>query len=211
MQHTATGSGPATPMTTLSAQQRCRRDAIALAHLPLADQIAAAFSKRYRRLLDPDDLTQIAREALLHAAARCIPERPPAPYLRRYITGALQHHLRDQARLVRISRRAHESRRWPLTHLSLDQPHPSAGGSWLDQLEDPAPSQSAAQHDNDLLAAVLERLPAPQAAALRLTLLQGHSIRSAARQLGISASALHRHRSRAVTQLCQAALLPCAA
>lgn len=66
-------------MTTLTAQQRCRRDAIAMAHLPLADQIAAAFSKRYRRLLDPDDLTQIAREALLHAAARCIPERPPAP------------------------------------------------------------------------------------------------------------------------------------
>ena len=191
-------------MPSLSATPRNRRDVIALTHLSLADQLAASFSRRFRSLLDPDDITQIAREALLHAASRCIPSQPPAPYLRRCITGALQHHLRDQVRLVRISRRAHESWRWPLSHLSLHQPHPT-GGSWLDQLEDTTPAaQPNAPDERALLPSLIEQLPAAQAAALRLTLLQGHSIRSAARQLGISATTLHRHRSQAVSQLRQA-------
>ncbi len=191
-------------MSSLSTTSRRRRDAIALAHLSLADQLASSFSRRFRSLLDPDDITQIAREALLHAASRCIPSRPPAPYLRRCITGALQHHLRDQVRLVRISRRAHESRRWPLTHLSLHQPHPT-GGSWLDQLVDTTPAAQPSTPDEiAVLPSLIEQLPAPQAAALRLTLLQGHSIRSAARQLGISATTLHHHRSQAVSQLRQA-------
>ncbi len=195
-------------MSSLSTTSRRRRDAIALAHLSLADQLAASFSRRFRSLLDPDDITQIAREALLHAASRCIPSRPPAPYLRRCITGALQHHLRDQVRLVRISRRAHESRRWPLCHLSLHQPHPT-GGFWLDQLADT--TTQAQPHPPDelaLLPSLLEQLPAPQAAALTLTFLQGCTIRSAAHQLGISATTLHRHRflerSQAVRQLRQA-------
>jgi RNA polymerase sigma-B factor len=191
-------------MSSLSSTPRNRRDVIALNHLSLADQIANSFFRRFRSLLDPDDITQIAREALLLAASRCIPSQPPAPYLRRCITGALQHHLRDQVRLVRISRRAHESRRWPLSHLSLHQPHPT-GGLWLDQLEDSTPSaQPNTPNELAVLPSLLEQLPAPQAAALRLTLLQGHSIRSAARQLGISATTLHRHRSQAVSQLRQA-------
>jgi RNA polymerase sigma-B factor len=196
-------------MSSLTTTQRNRRDAIALAHLDLADQIATSFSRRFRSLLDPDDLKQVAREALLRAASRCRSSTPPAPYLRRCITGALQHHLRDHARLVRISRRAHESRRWPLIHLSLDQHHPSTDGTWLDQLHAQhslstharTGSTDSSDCDVALLQSCIAQLPAPQAAALRLTLLQGHSIRSAARLLGISATALHRHRHSAIHTL----------
>jgi RNA polymerase sigma-B factor len=49
--------------------------------------------------------------------------------LRRCINGALQHHLRDRVRLVRISRREHEKGTWPLGHTSLDVP--AAGESFL--------------------------------------------------------------------------------
>jgi len=177
-----------------------RRDAIALAHLSLADQIASAAARRFRGLLDRDDLIQIAREALLHSAACCDANRPPQPYLRRCITGAIQRHIRDGVRLVRISRRAHEQHpgHWPLSHLSLDIPHPSGQGSWLEHLPFSSTTGSTQEASID---ALLDQLPAAQAAALRLTLLQGQSIRSAASSLGISASALHRLRTAALQAL----------
>jgi RNA polymerase sigma factor (sigma-70 family) len=190
-------------MTSRSFQKQqplMRRDAIALAHLSLADQIASATARRLRGLLDRDDLIQIAREALLHAAARCDANRPPEPYLRRCITGAIQRHIRDGVRLVRISRRAHEQRRgqWPLSHLSLDIPHPSGQGSWLEHLPSASPTGSTQEASID---ALIDQLPAAQAAALRLTLLQGRSIRGAASSLGISASSLHRLRTAALQAL----------
>jgi hypothetical protein len=39
--------------------------------------------------------------------------QPAEPYLRRCISGALQHHLRDRVRLVRIPRRLHEQGQCP--------------------------------------------------------------------------------------------------
>jgi hypothetical protein len=51
---------------------------------------------------------------------RCKAGEPAEPYLRRCISGALQHHLRDRVRLVRIPRRLHEQGQCPLGHISLD-------------------------------------------------------------------------------------------
>ncbi len=143
---------------------------------------------------------------------------PPEPYLRRCITGAIQHHIRNGVRLVRVSRRAHERGHWPFSHVSLDAPHPSGGGSWLDQLAAasapawiPSPASeltptdcspdATGSTDDALIDALLDQLPAPQAAALRLTLLQGYSIRSAASSLGISATSIHRLRNTALRSL----------
>ena len=109
------------------------RNALVLEHLPLADAIASATARRLFPLVEREDLIQVAREALVRSAPRCRAGEPAGPYLRRCIAGALQHHLRDRVRLVRISRREHEKGPWPLGHTSLDAP--AAGElSLLEQL-----------------------------------------------------------------------------
>lgn len=204
---------PTGPSPSLSPVQRRHRDVLVLAHLELADRIAAAWARSLGRLAERDDLIQVARLALVLSAARVEPGRPAAPYLRRCIEGALKHHLRDRVRLVRISRRAHEAGRWPLAHLSLDAPHPD-GGCWIDHLS--APNSELPNHASVAemiqpqaapaaipltLEALLEQLPAQQAAALRLTVLQGQSLRSAAQALGTSCSTLNRRQRKALATL----------
>jgi DNA-directed RNA polymerase specialized sigma24 family protein len=112
------------------------RDALVLEHLLLADAIASATARRLFPLVEREDLIQVAREALVRSAPRCRAGESAVPYLRRCISGALQHHLRDRVRLVRISRREHEKGTWPLGHTSLDAP--AAGElSLLEQLVAP--------------------------------------------------------------------------
>jgi hypothetical protein len=60
---------------------------------------------RFFPLVVREDLIQVAREALLRSVLRCK-------------AGALQHHLRDRVRLVRIPRRLHEKGQCPLGHIS---------------------------------------------------------------------------------------------
>ena len=84
------------------------RDALVLQHLSLADAVASAVARRFFPLVEREDLIQVAREALLRSVLRCKAGEPAEPYLRRCISGALQHHLRDRVRLVRIPRRLHE-------------------------------------------------------------------------------------------------------
>lgn len=188
-----------------------QRDALVLAHLPLADGQAGLLYRRIRGLVERDDLMQLAREALVRAAARLDLSQPPEPYLKRCIRGALLHYLRDQVRLVRIPRRLHESGTVPFVHSSLDRPHPD-GGSWLEHLPaDAAPQPCSGtavappSTQQQALEQLVEQLPAAQAAAVRLTVLQGGSLRSAARQLGISATTAMRHRRQGL-QILKAAL-----
>ena len=84
------------------------REALVLQHLPLADAIASGVAARLFPLVEREDLIQVAREALVRVLPRCTAGRPPAPYLRRCIEGAIKHHLRDRVRLVRVPRRVHE-------------------------------------------------------------------------------------------------------
>jgi DNA-directed RNA polymerase specialized sigma subunit len=90
------------------------RDALVLEHLSLADAVASAVARRFFPLVEREDLIQVAREALLRSVLRCKAGEPAEPYLRRCISGALQHHLRDRVRLVRIPRRLHEQGQCPL-------------------------------------------------------------------------------------------------
>ena len=179
------------------------RDALVLEHLPLADAIASATARRLFPLVEREDLMQVAREALVRSAPRCRAGEPPAPYLRRCITGALQHHLRDRVRLVRISRREHEKGTWPLGHISLDA---AAEGepSMLDQLAAPeAESPCGEAVDGLALEQLVEQLPAAQATALRLTVLEGLSLRQAASRLEISAMSVQRAQKKALAALRQ--------
>jgi RNA polymerase sigma-B factor len=149
-----------------------------LEHLPLADSLASAAARRLLPLVEREDLIQVAREALVRSAPRCRAGEPAGPYLRRCIAGALQHHLRDRVRLVRISRREHVKGTWPLGHTSLDAP--AAGeSSLLEQLAAPfAEPALEASLTGPALEQLVEQLPAAQATALRLTVLEGLSLRA---------------------------------
>jgi len=135
---------------------------LALEHLPLADAIASAAARRLFPLVEREDLIQVAREALVRSAPRCRAGEPAEPYLRRCISGALQHHLRDRVRLVRVPRQVHEQGQCPLGHLSLDV---SIDGeqSLLDQLASPEPELPASGVEQQLaLEQLVEQLPAAQ-------------------------------------------------
>jgi RNA polymerase sigma-B factor len=189
------------PASSLSRSALRARDALVLEHLPLADAIASATARRLFPLVEREDLIQVAREALVRSAPRLRAGEPPAPYLRRCITGALQHHLRDRVRLVRIPHRLHEQGQCPLGHFSLDA---SAAGEpcLLDQLASPDPELPAGGVEQQLaLEQLVEQLPARQATALRLTLLEGLSLRAAAAQLQISPMAVQRAQKKAIAAL----------
>ena len=102
------------PAATLSRPALKARDALVLEHLPLADAIASVTARRLFPLVEREDLIQVAREALVRSAPRCRAGEPAEPYLRRCISGALQHHLRDRVRLCAfpIASMSRASARW---------------------------------------------------------------------------------------------------
>ncbi len=178
------------------------RDRLVHQFLPLADSLARQFHRRYRDLVDPGDAQGVARLELVNACSRVSDPITAPAYLKRCIQGALAHWLRDRALLVRLPKAARGTAPW--MHRSLDQVLPGGGGSWLDAL--PAPDQPATQKGDELdpgLEVLLEQLPAPQAAALRLTVLEGLSLRDAAKQLGISAMGVQRAQKKALATLRQ--------
>ena len=189
--------------TPLSRSALRARNALVLEHLPLADALASATARRLFPLVEREDLIQVAREALVRSAPRCRAGEPAAPYLRRCITGALQHHLRDRVRLVRVPRRLHEQGHCPLRHLSLDA---SSDGEpcLLDQLAAPEAEQAVSEAMCGLaLEQLVDQLPAAQATALRLTVLEGLSLRAAAERLEISAMSVQRAQKKAIAALRQ--------
>ena len=123
------------PAQSLSRSALKARNALVLEHLPLADAIASVMARRLFPLVEREDLIQVAREALVRSAPRCRSGEPPAPYLRRCITGALQHYLRDRVRLVRIPHRLHEQGQCPLGRFSLD------ASSWSSSCPPPMPQR----------------------------------------------------------------------
>jgi RNA polymerase sigma factor (sigma-70 family) len=179
------------------------RDGLVLEHLPLADGIASATARRLFPLVEREDLIQVAREALVRSAPRCRAGEPAGPYLRRCISGALQHHLRDRVRLVRVPRTLHEQGQCPLGHLSLDAT-PEGEPSMLDQLAAPEAEPAISEAMNGLaLEQLVEQLPAAQATALRLTVLEGLSLRQAATRLEISCMSVQRAQKKALAALRQ--------
>jgi len=193
----------AAPASSLSRSALRARDALVLEHLPLADSIAAAAARRLFPLVEREDLIQVAREALVRSAPRCRAGEPAAPYLRCCISGALQHHLRDRVRLVRVPRRLHEQGQFPLGHSSLDT-HAVGEPCLIDQLASPEAEQSGSEAIHGLeLEQLLDQLPAAQATALRLTLLEGLSLRAAAQKLESSAMSVQRAQKKAIAALRQ--------
>jgi RNA polymerase sigma-B factor len=191
------------PAQALSRTALKARNALVLEHLPLADAIASVMARRLFPLVEREDLIQVAREALVRSAPRCRAGEPAQPYLRRCISGALKHHLRDRVRLVRVPRRLHEQGECPLRHLSLDA---SVDGEAcpLDQLAAPVAEPASSAAMNGLaLEQLVDQLPAAQATALRLTILEGLSLRQAAERLEISCMSVQRAQKKAIAALRQ--------
>ena len=189
--------------TPLSSSALRARNALVLEHLSLADALASAAARRLFPLVEREDLIQVAREALVRSAPRCRAGEPAAPYLRRCITGALQHHLRDRVRLVRVPRRLHEQGQCPLGHGSLDA-SPDGEACLLDQLAAPEAEPASSEAMNGLaLEQLVDQLPAAQATALRLTVLEGLSLRQAAERLEISCMSVQRAQKKALDALRQ--------
>lgn len=174
------------------------RDRIARRHMPDADAMARSMARKLQGLAELDDLKQEARLALLIAAGRIDPGTDPLPYLRRCIAGALHHYVRDRVRLVRVPRRAHETGSHPLGHYSLNSA-PDGAQEPQDLLSTPEPEEAAPVDALAAeLAAMVERLPAADAAALRLCVMEGQSLREAAAALGVSHHTVRRRNARAV-------------
>jgi RNA polymerase sigma-B factor len=191
------------PAAALSRAALKARNALVLEHLPLADAIASVMARRLFPLVEREDLMQVAREALVRSAPRCRAGEPAEPYLRRCISGALQHHLRDRVRLVRVPRQVHEQAQCPLGHLSLDA---SIDGEpcLLDQLAAPeAESPCGEAVDGLAMEQLVDQLPAAQATALRLTVMEGLSLRAAAQKLEISCMSVQRAQKKAIAALRQ--------
>jgi len=174
------------------------RDRFVHQFISLADGIAHRFHRRFPDLLELGDAQGVARLELVQACSRVTDPVTAPAYLKVCIQGALQHHLRDRALLVRLPASARGATPWQ--HQSLDQPLPGGTNTWLDVL--PAPAQELAPEPLEPgLEHLIDQLPAAQAAALRLTVLQGLSLRRAAAQLGVSAMTVQRAQHRALATL----------
>jgi RNA polymerase sigma-B factor len=200
----AAGSGSAPACRHPQGHSQGHRDALVRTHMPLADRIAAGFHRRYGDLVELDDLRQEARLELVRAAARAEGPRPE-PYLRRCIAGALCHHLRDRALLLRLPAKRRDAAPW--RHTSLDASLPGEEGA-LEGLviapepvppeeDDPEPSLSPE------LETLLTALPELQRTVVRLTVLEGWSQRLTAQHLGLSPTTVQRARKAALATLRQ--------
>jgi RNA polymerase sigma-B factor len=179
-----------------------RRDAVVQQFLSLADALARRFQQRFAGLIELDDARQVARYELIRAAACLKPGCcTTAAFLKRRIHGALQHYLRDHGRLVRVSRREHEKGIHPWGHQSLD----ALGADerpFLDNLASPESEEPAASEGLGVsVEALLQRLPATEAAILRLRVLESRSLRSIAGELGVSTMTVSRHEKAALAAL----------
>ena len=187
-----------TQAAALPARDRIARDRIARRYLSEADNLARAAARRLRGLAELDDLQQEARLALVQAAARIEPGTDPLPYLRRCCAGALRRYVRNRVRLVRVPRKAHEAGGHPLGHCSLNYA-PQGGPELLDLIASPEPEEATPRDAlGRELVRLVEQLPAGDAAALRLTVLEGRSLRDAAAALEVGHTTIKRRRARAV-------------
>ena len=143
----------------------------------------------------------------MQASDRLRQESSAPAYLKCCIVGALHHHLRDRALLVRLPARARDAAPW--RHLSLDEPLAADDGDTSDgtcrlqalaapALPSPDPLDAAA---SCRVEALLAGLPPDQAEAIQLTVLDGLSLRQAARQLGTSSMTVSRRRRSGLQQL----------
>jgi RNA polymerase sigma-B factor len=178
-----------------------RRDAVVSEFLPFADALARRFQQYFPDLIELDDARQVARFELISAAACLKSGFHLAPFLKSRIQGALQHYLRDHGRLARVSRREHEKGIHPWSHQSLDA-HRADELPFLDKLASPPESEAPASEGIGISAeALLQKLPANEAAILSLRMLENRTLRSIPGELSINTMTVSRREKAALAEL----------
>jgi hypothetical protein len=107
----STSSHSSTGRLELISTLFCRRlrHSLVRQNLQLGDHLSVGFDRHYGVLVGLDDLRQETRLKLVRATARCQGSQPE-PYLRRWISGALVHHVRDRELLARLQPKRRDAR-----------------------------------------------------------------------------------------------------
>lgn len=170
---------------------RCARERLIEAHLPLVRSLACRYARHGEQL---EDLVQVGAIGLIKAVDRYDPGRGPlAAYAVPTVLGEIRRHLRDAARPVRLPRS-----RW-----EAGDPLPFAT---LGDADGELPDTEAEQRlergeDRALLAAGLRRLARREREIVRLRYYDGLSQRRIAARLGLSQVHVSRLLAQSLTAL----------
>ena len=184
-------------------------------HLQLVRPIALSFARRSGQ--SGDDLTQVGMLGLIKAASAyensC--SVPFQAFARPHIRGAILHYLRDRAALIRLPRRVEEQAQ-QLCRLPIDQLNAREQlmvaqyrnkSRWseltdvaADWRQDHLVNLAAADRLNQVRKAMGE-LPEDEEKAIVQVVLQGVSLRTVARECGVSAMTIQRRVKRGLGRL----------
>ena len=185
-----------------------------LQHLPLVHPIAKHYALRTGQ--DRDDLIQVGRLGLIKAANRFSPkgDNTFAAFAKPHIRGAILHYLRDRVALVRLPRRV-EERGLQLSRCNEDKSAEDAQlqrmyaskSTWVALDENLLQAEATALETIDqqdrarAVRAALCALPEVQKRAIQQVVIEGESLRKAARTQGVSAMTIQRRVKQGLMQL----------
>jgi len=173
-------------------------------NLQLVTPIARHYAQRCG--LDPDDLRQVGVMGLLKAADTFSTERctPFKAFARPHIRGAILHYLRDKATVVRYPRQLQENR-------ELKRQGSHGHGELIrrvycneETIADAILEKDQATEQverSELIQNTLQTLSEPERSAIQTVVLEGRSLRGAAKLEGVSAMTVQRRVKRGLMQL----------
>ena len=191
-------------MNTSMKHQESLRNKRVRENMQLVNPIAKHYAKRCG--LDPDDLRQVGVMGLLKAADTFRSERctPFKAFARPHIRGAILHYLRDKATVVRYPRQLQENRE--LRHLGIHGHGALIRRVYCSEetMADAIPEADQATDQverSELIQNTLRSLSEPERTAIKAVVLEGRSLRGAAKLTGVSAMTVQRRVKRGLMQL----------
>ena len=191
-------------MNTSMKHQESLRNKRVRENMQLVNPIAKHYAKRCG--LDPDDLRQVGVMGLLKAADTFRSERctPFKAFARPHIRGAILHYLRDKATVVRYPRQLQENRELRYQgihgHGALIRRVYCSEETMADAIADTDPATDQVER-TELIQNMLRSLSEPERCAIQSVVLEGRSLRDAAKQTGVSAMTVQRRVKRGLMQL----------
>jgi len=191
-------------MNTSMKHQDSARNQRVRENLQLVTPIARHYAQRCG--LDPDDLRQVGVMGLLKAADTFKTERctPFKAFARPHIRGAILHYLRDKATVVRYPRQLQENRELRHQgihgHGALIRRVYCSEETMADAIADTDPATDQVER-TELIQNMLRSLSEPERCAIQSVVLEGRSLRDAAKQTGVSAMTVQRRVKRGLMQL----------
>ena len=194
--------------------QHClrRRNRQIQGHLHLVRPIARHYA--HHTGLDRDDLLQVGCLGLIQASHRYDAERgtPFSSFAKPHIRGAILHFVRDRGGLIRIPRGVQERAIQALRQTdggmnavdALIVGHCRSKHHWVefnDDLDKPEDLISLNEETWRQVRAMFETIETQEREALQMVVIEGMSLRSTAKQLGVSAMTVQRRVKRGLKSL----------